>query len=387
MEPAQTVNEVYYLKQIIELKDEIIKLQKELLEKDKIINEDKERIHELELLLQTKQIKKKNNSTNNNTPNITPNPIITPGDINILEKDAIFKINDLENHYYTIYILQDGRIAAGGWSTSIIIYNKETFKSEMTIKEHSGNCITYLTQLKNGNLVSLGDDAYINIYCLLDNFKYLVLQKIKTHSETVYKLREFENERFMTCSYDCTIKFFFKNKNEYIEDYTFKDDINIYNILRTKEGEIVYAGSQYTNNTWTYYIRFYDLKSRKKIDSTKITDFSTPTSDVLYMLSKIYLLVGTKGSILIFDINQHRQIKEIKLDNSDWINSFLKIDESTLLSVDSRGKIRQWIINDDNLILECVKEKAHEGCIYMIRRNQDGLLITCSGDNSIKVWA
>ena len=387
MEAAQTVNEVYYLKQIIELKNEIIKLQKELLEKDKIINEDKERIHELELLLQTKQIEKKNNSTNNNTPNITPNPIITPGDINILEKEAIFKIDDLKSNYYTIYILQDGRIAAGGYSTSIIIYNKETFKSEMTIKEHSGNCITYLTQLKNGNLVSLGDDAYINIYCLLDNFKYLVLQKIKSHSDTVYKLREFENERFMTCSSDCTIKFFFKNKNEYIEDYTFKDDINIYNILRTKEGEIVYAGSQYTNNTWTYYIRFYDLKSRKKIDSTKITDFYSGQFDVLYMLSKIYLLVGAKSSILIFDINQHRQIKEIKLDDSDYITSFLKIDESTLLSVDNNGKIRQWIINDDNLILECVKEKAHEGCIYMIRRNQDGLLITCSGDNSIKVWA
>jgi len=380
MEPAQTVNEVYYLNQIIELKNEIIKLQKELLEKDKIINE-------LEKKLQTKQIEKNNNSTNNNTPNITPNPIITPGDINILEKEAIFKINDLKNAYYTIYILQDGRIAAGGYSTSIIIYNKETFKSEMTIKEHSGSCILYLTQLKNGNLVSLGNDAYINIYCLLDNFKYLVLQKIKSHSSTVYKLREFENERFMTCSYDCTIKFFFKNKNEYIEDYTFKDDINIYNILRTKEGEIVYAGSQYTNNTSTYYIRFYDLKSRKKIDSTNITDFYTGIYDVLYMLSKIYLLVGANGCILIFDINQHRQIKEIKLDNPDYITSFLKIDESTLLSVDNNGKIRQWIINDDNLILECVKEKAHEGYIYMIRRNQDGLLITCSDDNSIKVWA
>ena len=105
------------------------------------------------------------------------------------------------------------------------------------------------------------------------------------------------------------------------------------------------------------------------------------------MLSTIYLLVGANGCILIFDINQHRQIKEIKLDNSDYITSFLKIDESTLLSVDNNGKIRQWIINDDNLILECVKEKAHEGCIYMIRRNQDGLLITCSDDYSIKVWA
>ena len=38
----------------------------------------------------------------------------------------------------------------------------------MIIKEHS-NYIMHLTQLKNGNLVSLGADAYINIYSLLDN--------------------------------------------------------------------------------------------------------------------------------------------------------------------------------------------------------------------------
>ena len=42
MEPAQIPNEVYYLKQIIDLKSEIIKLQKELLEKDKIMKIDKE---------------------------------------------------------------------------------------------------------------------------------------------------------------------------------------------------------------------------------------------------------------------------------------------------------------------------------------------------------
>ena len=44
----------------------------------------------------------------------------------------------------------------------------------MTIKEHSAQ-IMFLTQLKNGNIVSLGYDGYINIYKLLDENKYLVL--------------------------------------------------------------------------------------------------------------------------------------------------------------------------------------------------------------------
>ena len=206
MEPAQTINEAYYLKQILELKDEIIKLQRELLEKDKIIIQDKERIFELEKKLNEKYNKPTSLSTQNK---------ITPKDnfnFNITEKEPIFKMDDLKSYYYTIYILQDGRIAAGGNSCSIIIYNKETFKSEMTIKEHS-EYIMYLTQLKSGYLISLGADAYINIYNLLENNKYLVMQKIKAHQARIHKLREFDDDRFMTCSDDCTIKFFFKNQH------------------------------------------------------------------------------------------------------------------------------------------------------------------------------
>ena len=82
-----------------------------------------------------------------------------------MEKEPIFQLSD-NFTYQTICILQDGRLAAAGNSTLIIIYNKETFKSEMTIKEHS-NSINYITQLTNGNLVSLGEDGYINIYSLM----------------------------------------------------------------------------------------------------------------------------------------------------------------------------------------------------------------------------
>ena len=138
MEPAQTVNEAYYLKQILELKDEIIKLQKELLEKDKIIIQNKERIYELE--------KKLNDKYNKPLNSPSPNKLTSKDtfNFNITEKEPIFKMDDLKCAYYTIYILQDGRIASGGGLSPIIIYNKETFKSEMTIKEHSGY-IMYLT--------------------------------------------------------------------------------------------------------------------------------------------------------------------------------------------------------------------------------------------------
>ena len=221
MEPAQPINETFYMKQIIELKDEIIKLQKIIIEKNQIIEKDKEIINDLKNKLNQKQEQEKEQSQEQNEKIITPNK-----NFNIQEKEIIFK--DKGSYaFYCIYILQDGRIAAGDSSGNIIIYNKNNFKSELTIKE--SGYIMYLTQLKNGSLVSLNSDGSINIYNLLENFKYLLLQKIKAHSARVHKLRTFDNEkRFMTCSDDCTIKFFFKDQNEYKEDYCFKDDVYIY---------------------------------------------------------------------------------------------------------------------------------------------------------------
>ncbi len=109
-------------------------------------------------------------------------------------------------------------------------------------------------------------------------------------------------------------------------------------------------------------------------------------TDSLYKLCDTYLLVGATNAILIFDINQHRQIKEIESNNSNVIMSFIKLDKNCLLSADCKGNIKQWIINGDNLILENEKNNAHEGQIRMIRRNEEGLIITCSDDYSIKIW-
>ena len=374
----QYFNESYYLKQIIELKDEIIRLQN-------IIIKNERTIKDLENRLKEQNCPKVNYITPNEDTPETPNLITPNEDFNILEKEVAFKMNDCNNTYSSMCILKDGRLAAS--SSFIIIYNKKTFKSEITIKEHS-SYVYYITQFKNDNFVSVGDDGYINIYNIFED-KYLVLQKIKAHSSSIYKLRELDNDRFMIGSCNGYIKFFFKENNEYKEDYSFQDGDsnynNIFNILRTKEGEIVYSQQVYESGTWNYYIKFYDIKSRKKIESAKV-NYASSNVDNLYMISKTLLLVGVKNSILIFDVNQHRQIKEIKSENSGFISSFLKLDERTLLSGDNKGQVKQWIINEDNLILENTKEKAHNGRINMIINNSESLMITCSGDSTINIW-
>ena len=218
MEPAQTISESIYLKKINKLQEDIIELQKTIIEKNQIIEKDKEIIRDLQNKLNIKEQSKY-------LPTI--NPIKPNENFDIHKKEVIFK-EKCQNEVYAIHILQDGRLVSGDASNNIVIYNQKDFKSEMTIKESS--YIMFLTQLNNGELVSLLSDGSIKIYKLLDNNKYLTLQTIKEHSARVHKLRMLDKDdnRFMTCSDDCTIKFFFKDKNYYKHDYTFKDDDNIY---------------------------------------------------------------------------------------------------------------------------------------------------------------
>ena len=372
MEPAKTISESYYLKKINQLQEDIIELQKTVIEKNQIIEKDKEIIRDLQDKLNLKEQKKY-------LPTI--NPIKPNENFDILKKEVIHK-ESCPNCVYAIHILQDGRLVSGDASNNIVIYNKKDFKSEITIKEPS--YIMYLTQINNGALISLLSDGSIKLYELLENNKYLMFQTIKEHSARVHKLRmlDKDDKRFMTCSDDCTIKFFFKEKNYYKHDYTFKDDIYIFNIIKTRDGEIAYLG--YNSNG--SFIKFYDLESRKIISSEKTKGLYNGLTDNLYKLNQTFLLVGATNSILIFDVNQHKQIREIESKNSSCITCFLKFDEKSLLSVDCSGNIKQWIIDEDNLILEKEKCKAHEGQIRMIRKNINRLIITCSEDKSVKIW-
>jgi len=99
----QYFNESYYLKQIIELKDEIIRLQN-------IIIKNERTIKDLENRLKEQNCPKVNYITPNEDTPETPNLITPNEDFNILEKEVVFKINDCNSTYSSMCILKDGRL-------------------------------------------------------------------------------------------------------------------------------------------------------------------------------------------------------------------------------------------------------------------------------------
>ena len=62
------------------------------------------------------------------------------------------------------------------------------------------------------------------------------------------------------------------------------------------------------------------------------------------------------------------------------------LNKNMLLTGDQSYTLRQWKIEEDNLILVSKKEKAHDSTISVLLNIGNGFIASGSSDNSIKIW-
>ena len=103
------------------------------------------------------------------------------------------------------------------------------------------------------------------------------------------------------------------------------------------------------------------------------------------MIKKDLLIIGGNNKIFIINVNQYRIVREIEVLKSR-IFGFCMLNENMFLTGDQNGIIRQWKIVGDNLFLISQKERAHDGEIYAFMKLGNGLIASCSSDESIKIW-
>ena len=372
-------------KQIIKQKDDIIK------QKDEIIKEKNNIIKSLE------EIIKKNNYVEENKKEKEDKIETKQGEKQISKKtqnyNEIFKDFNIINHtpqnkltdhgdksIYTLLQLQDGRLASGGDDGSIIIYNKQTFTPELTIKEHKDS-IYDIIQLKNGNLLSCSyNDKTMNEYKINENNTYQVLSTVNTGQDNnPRQIVELENNEIGLVAYKHII-FYLNINNKLDEDFKIKYDDNqigqFMEMLPVKPGELVIAGQKDK-------IQFFELNTRKLKEIININrDIHWTPSNLLCMMNERCLCVGGANKITIIDVYNKNIISEIEESGVHYC--LYKLNDNILLT----GKdydITQWKINGNNLTFISKKEKAHQNSIYEIIRFNN-LIISCSYDKSIKIW-
>ena len=104
------------------------------------------------------------------------------------------------------------------------------------------------------------------------------------------------------------------------------------------------------------------------------------------MISKDLLFFSGYNKISIVNINYYELIREIEIPNSGWLGGACMLNKNILFTGDYEGIIREWKIEEDNLILISKKEHAHEGYIYSLLNIGNGYFASGSVDKLIKIW-
>ena len=104
------------------------------------------------------------------------------------------------------------------------------------------------------------------------------------------------------------------------------------------------------------------------------------------MISKNLLLITGYNKISIINVNSYNLIKTINVDNSGWIYAVCMLNKDMILTGDNNKRIIQWKIENDNLKLISKKENAHNDKIYTLLKLGNGLILSGSRDNSVKIW-
>ena len=254
-----------------------------------------------------------------------------------------------------------------------------TYKPDLIINDHSNN-IYYIKQLSEGFLASCSDDKTVKIFSINGNSYYL--KQSLEHQDSVKKIIELENKQLISCGFDSHILFFLKEKNEYKKCNEISVNGCCYSVVQTKNDEICYSESSKKS------ICFYNLNKKKTIYSVNnIIESAYYWFEKMIMIKKDLLLIGGKKLYLV-NVNKYNLIKIIDIADAGRIVDSICLLNDKFLLTGGRGKIVQWRIDGEDLVVFSKKERIHSGCIADLLNLGDGR-IASSGeyDKLIKIWS
>ena len=260
--------------------------------------------------------------------------------LNDFQKLALFK-NVHSSRIDSICCLKDGKIVSSSWDKYIFIYNKNTLKIEIRIKEMK--IIRYININKDGILIVCLDGTYLNLYEIKGK-KYHNIQTIRPYSlkidiigifdgsYSIQKYIELKNGDIAILVWAYALSFYKKKKNS--KKYSFLDK------LKEERNENITDLCELDDNQYCIIfefnklIKFLDWNKKEITKTIKFEDnfWISDSKNQLLLMNKNDLLVIGKTNIIIIDIKNKEIIKNIKVDLSGYLSSIYKLSENILIA-------------------------------------------------------
>ncbi len=381
-------------------KDEDIKKENEkLINKElnkinlNIKNEKDEDIKKEDEKLKNEKVKKINKNINMENINEIKDNIKKNDEINknILEKFKnnnkltqynLKNINSIKIHKIinSISILPSGNIISVTSNGTIIIYDIN-FNILQQIKNAHDKGIGYVEVKDENNFITCSSDKSIKLWIKKEN-NFIINQIIKdAHEDTIKKVIYDQNENLISCSWDNTIKIWKINNNIYECIITLFHFKHINSILFLEDKKLLISSGNDGTKLW-------DLNKDDYIDINCIKHFentSSGSNKALCRLNDDNIIIGGNidGIMKIISISKKEIIKEINNTFLCW--EICLIEDKGIFLTRGKSKDIKVYMNDN---YECIQTiiDAHNEEIKGLIELKDGLIASFSKDKTIKIW-
>ena len=260
---------------------------------------------------------------------------------------------------------------------TIKIYNLTNFEEIISIQEYS--FIKNINELKNGKIISCSLDGSFKIIKIFYSNKAYIFDKIiKAHDKCVYKVIELENKKLASCSEDKSIKIWQREKGNYKLIHNLEKDV--FSIISIKKNILVFGSFENKSITFWDYEKNEIIKELKNI---KTNGFINSIS----LINENLLGVGGHEFIYLIDIKNYQIL--INYETISYVYSIIKLNDNSFLTGEDCGKIRNWKLSKDIIILIDTKEKILDNYVTSIIQPDDNTLIfssTSSFNEGIEIY-
>ena len=286
-------------------------------------------------------------------------------------------LSNLSSKIKSMTFLKDGRLAVAS-EPYIKIFDLTLMKTVLTIKNEFEQEIECISQLENGLLASGSKDKMIKLFNI-KNSTYTTEAIIVGHQYRVTKIISIDNELFASSSYDHTIKIW-RSISPYDEVRTLTGhDEAVFSILKLKSKNEIVSGST--------DIRFWNLSNYQC--EAVLKGINCFFADSLIEIDSQRLLVGEKIVTSIINLKTYQIEQKIK-DGLFRMTSFNHVNSNMnwFLCGNKMGNIF-LMENDIGSIRQINKvDKAHRTSIVSIIDIGNGNFASVAvSDKQIKIWS
>ncbi len=272
-------------------------------------------------------------------------------------------------------IFPSGKLISVSEDKSIKIYDNNTFNIIQNISEAHNGSITNISIKDENNFVTCSFDKTIKTWIKKNNI--FTINKIinNAHTNQINKVIYYLNKYLISCSCDKTMKIWEEINNKYQLVTTLRHYHWVYSVLIFKERKLILSSGWNETKIWD----MNTFKLIKNINEVKCRIWNS----IIKINEDKVMIAGEKFLKIISFVNLN-VIKQINIPFNCYSIGFLEKEKIFLI-----GGISQDIIlyNSDTLEYIQTFKNVHEKEISGFMTLKNGLIISYSYDETFKIWS